>query len=74
MSADEFPLCDDCTRATDPNDTGPSCGHHLLCSSCYETGDFRCRACTEARIDPDDAADLWLQLLADGWLAGRWVA
>lgn len=39
------PLCDDCDRPTAEDDMAPSCGIHVLCVSCYNTSDFRCREC-----------------------------
>lgn len=45
MTADDFQPCNDCNRPTDENDAAPSCGAHVLCVSCFTTGDFRCGQC-----------------------------
>ena len=65
---DEFQPCDDCNRPTDPNDAAPSCGSHVLCVSCYTTGDFRCRECLR----------VWSEVERDGGKGladiGAWLA
>lgn len=58
--------CNDCGLDTDPDDAAPSCGAHVLCVSCWTTGDFRCRECmalwTEEKVA--DATDWFAHIRA----------